>query len=125
PTPGGYGERSPPAPGNELVSFVASGGDDLLCEYEVKRILAHQGLAVPREILATSEASAVEAADAIGYPVAMKVQSPLLPHKTDIGGVRLDVRSGADVRTAYRDLVAAARAHSDPTRLRGILVQPM
>ena len=125
PAPAGYGERLPPAPLGELVSVVVEVGDDLLCEYEVKRILARHGLAGPREILATSEASAVEAAGAIGYPVAMKVQSPLLPHKTEIGGVRLNVHSAAEALAAYRDLVAAARAHSDPARLRGVLIQPM
>ena len=125
PAPAGYGERLPPAPLGELVSVVVEVGDERLCEYEVKRILARHGLAGPRVILATSEASAVEAAGAIGYPVAMKVQSPLLPHKTEIGGVRLNVHSAAEALAAYRDLVAAARAHSDPARLRGVLIQPM
>ncbi len=125
PAPSGYGERSAPPPLPGPVKKVLAGSDSLLCEYEVKQILQHYGVVASREELATSESEAVEAAERLGYPLVMKVQSPELPHKTEIGGVRLDIRSGDQAREAWYDLVAAARGHSGGGDLRGILVQGM
>lgn len=125
PAPRGYAERGAPPPLPAPVGAILARSDSLLCEYEVKDLLAHYGVRASRETLATSADGAVAAARAIGYPVALKIQSPLLPHKTEIGGVRLHVGSDAAVRSAYADLVHAAARHADATQLRGILVQGM
>lgn len=125
PAPRGYPGRgrlpAPPA----AVQHILQKADDLLCEHEVKEILGHYGVRASREQLATSEEAALAAAEVIGYPVAMKVQSPLLPHKTEIGGVRLNLESPEEARTAYRALLATASQHSDASALRGVLVQAM
>ncbi len=68
---------------------------------------------------------AVAAAGVIGYPVALKVESPAVQHKTEIGGVRLDLASGDAVRAAFRDLVEGARRHRPDADIDGVLVQAM
>lgn len=125
PTPRGYLERGAPPPLPAPVRAILERASTLLCEYEVKDLLAHYGVSAWRETLATDADAAVAAAQAIGYPVALKVQSPLLPHKTEIGGVRLHVGSESALRSAYAELVDAAGRHADASQLRGILVQGM
>jgi acyl-CoA synthetase (NDP forming) len=125
PAPRGYVDRTTPPALSAPAKTTLAGAADVLCEYEVKDILAQYGVSASRELLAKSEAEAVAAAAKLGTPVAMKVQSPLLPHKTEIGGVRLNLRSEVDVRDAWQALVAAAEKHSDKKALRGILVQGM
>ena len=78
-----------------------------------------------REVLASSAEAAVEAAERLGYPVALKVDSPDIPHKTEAGAVRLDVRSAQEVRRAYTEIMASALAHAPDATLSGVLVQEM
>jgi len=73
--------------------------------------------------LAGSAAEAVQLADAIGYPVALKIDSPDISHKTEVGGVILDLAGSPAVRAAYETLLARARATGAP--LQGVLVQKM
>ncbi len=81
------------------------------------------GVAVPRSEVAAAEAQAVEAAERIGWPVVVKLVSPDQPHKSDIGGVIVGVRSEEEVRQAFRGL--AARAEAARLRFDGVLVQAM
>jgi len=69
--------------------------------------------------------AAVAAAEALGYPVAIKIASPDIAHKTDIGGVRLDLANAAAVAVAYDAVTAAAHAQRPGARLEGVLVAPM
>jgi acetyltransferase len=73
----------------------------------------------------TDSEEAVAAAEAVGYPVVLKIDSPALPHRTDVGAVELGVDSPEGVRAAYRDVREAALAHVDEANLAGVLVQPM
>jgi len=125
PPPVGYVQRVPPAALPEPVKQILNTADTLLCEYEAKALLKHYGVDASLERLASSEAEALAAAEAIGYPLAMKIQSPLLPHKTEIGGVRLNIASADGVRQAWRELLEAGKNHSDANSIRGILVQAM
>ncbi|AEN07039.1 CoA-binding domain protein [halophilic archaeon DL31] len=75
--------------------------------------------------LATSRETAVDAAGELGYPVVLKIDSPEIPHRTDIGGVAVGVETPEEVRTAYDDIVAAAREVADERDIEGVLVQPM
>jgi len=88
-------------------------------------VLGAYGVAVVPERLVQSANAAVDAAEGFGYPVVLKVQSADIPHKTEAGGVRLDLRSGEAVRDAYRAILDSARAHSPDARIDGLLVQPM
>jgi len=75
--------------------------------------------------VATDPEAAVAAAEAVGYPVVLKVDSPALPHRTDIGAVALGLDSPEAVHEAYRDVREAALAHVDESDVAGVLVQPM
>jgi acetate---CoA ligase (ADP-forming) len=97
----------------------------VLTEHRVKELLAPLGLPMSAERLATSAAEAEAAACAIGFPVALKVQSPDLPHKTEVGGVRLGLADPAAVADAYGAIVAAARQHCPDAQIEGVLVQKM
>ncbi|HZQ74151.1 MAG TPA: bifunctional acetate--CoA ligase family protein/GNAT family N-acetyltransferase [Burkholderiales bacterium] len=100
-------------------------GRTLLTEREAKALLSAFGLPVPRSILAATRAAALEAAREIGLPVALKIQSPDLPHKTDVGGVRLHLQTPDMVASAYDDMLRHVRALRPQARLDGVLVQPM
>lgn len=87
-------------------------------EVEAKRFLATYQIGVPEERWVDSAANAVAAAAAIGYPVVVKVQSRDIAHKTEVGGVKLGLRTAAEVRRAYAEVKDAARG----VRFEGVLV---
>ncbi len=93
-----------------------------LTDAQLLAMLAHAGVPTPRQRLATSEAEASTAAEAIGYPVVLKVVASGILHKTDIGGVRLGVTGPAELISAYRDLVGTVGTRIP---LSGVLVQEM
>ena len=94
-------------------------------EVEAKRVLAAAGIPVLVEALATSADEAVAAAELVGGAVAMKIVSPDILHKTEVGGVQLGVRGEAAVREAHASLIANARIHAPGARIEGVLVAPM
>lgn len=102
-----------------------AGADAVLSEHRAKRVLRAFGLAATDERLATSAEEAERFAQAIGYPVAMKVQSGQIAHKSDTGGVRLNLDSGPAARAAFDAIAAAARRHMPDAQIEGILVQEM
>jgi acetyltransferase len=87
--------------------------------------LARYGIALPKSRAVATAAEAVAAAEAIGFPVALKIRSPDILHKTEAGGVVLDLRSGEAVQRAADGLVAAARSAQAGARIDGFLVQEM
>lgn len=89
-----------------IVRDVRAKGRTLLTEFESKRILELYRVPPVRTELASTEDEAVVRAASIGYPVAMKLNSQTITHKTDVGGVRLNIRSEPEFRAAYRDLAA-------------------
>lgn len=118
--------------GAELVDLVARAtaparqeGRQLLLEHEVKDLLAAIGVKVARGRLATTADQAVAAAREAGWPVAMKIVSPQVVHKSDAGGVKLNLSNEADVRRAYDDIMATVAEKFPGADLRGVLVQPM
>lgn len=96
-----------------------------IAEYEAKRILAEYGIGVTEESLAASVEEARAAAKRIGYPVAIKVQSPDISHKTEAKAVRLGLTSEEELTVAYDEVLANARAYNRKARLEGVLVQAM
>ena len=96
-----------------------------LAEYRAKRLLAEYGIPVTAEVLATSAKEAARGAARIGFPVALKVQSPDIPHKTEAGGVRLGLSSEAEVEAAYAEIIENARRHQPNAVVDGVLVQEM
>jgi len=92
---------------------------------EAKEILAAYGVPLPKSILAANSEDAVAAAEAIGYPVVMKIASPDILHKTDIGGVKLNLTSASDVRDAFDLIVYRALRHMPEATIWGCQVQQM
>ncbi|MBB2741878.1 UNVERIFIED_ORG: acyl-CoA synthetase (NDP forming) [Microbispora rosea subsp. rosea] len=110
-------------PGERLPVSAPSARTGAWSEDAARRLLADAGVPVVPAVLARSADEAAKAAADFGGRVALKVCSPQILHKSDIGGVRLGV-AGTDVRTAYEALVASA-ATVDGAELEGILVSPM
>jgi acetyltransferase len=94
-------------------------------EYAAKRVLAAYGIPVTREELAASRDEALAAAGRIGYPLAIKVQSPDLPHKTEARAVRLGIGSDAELVAAYDEVLRNAKAYKADAVIEGVLVQEM
>lgn len=114
----------PPAPAATragAIEMLSAAAD----EAGAKRLLALYGLPVTRECVCTDLSSAVAAATEIGFPVAVKILSPDLPHKTEFGGVRLDVRGPAELEEAIATITAAVRGRRPNIRIAGYLVQEM
>jgi acyl-CoA synthetase (NDP forming) len=96
-----------------------------IAEFEAKRVLAEYGIPVTQEALAATEDEALATARRIGYPVALKVQSPDISHKTEAKAVRLGVADEAQLKAAYSEVIANARAYNPSARIEGVLVQEM
>lgn len=94
-------------------------------EFHAKRALHAAGISVPPEAVVSSADEAVVRARATGYPVVLKIASEDIAHKTDIGGVALNLKDDDTVREAFARLMANARRHAPQARLDGVLVAPM
>jgi acyl-CoA synthetase (NDP forming) len=93
-----------------------------LSEYESKQLLTAYGIPVTDDRLVSSAGEAARAASSIGYPVVMKVSSPDLLHKSDLGLVRVGVTSAADVKRAYRELLDGAQKANKKATIDGVIV---
>jgi acyl-CoA synthetase (NDP forming) len=100
-------------------------GRPVLSETEGKRLLAAWGVESAREVLVGSAAAAVSAAAQLGFPVALKVDSPDILHKTEAGVVRLNLCDAAQVRAAYAEILASANAYAPQAQITGVSVQEM
>jgi acyl-CoA synthetase (NDP forming) len=109
----------------ERARSVLAQADDTLTEREAKQALACYGVPVVEERLAAGADEAAAAARSLGYPVAIKVESPEIPHKTEAGVVRLAIADERALRAAYAEVMAAARRVASEEEIRGVLVQPM
>ena len=96
-----------------------------LPEHEGKAYLAALGIAVPKGALARNAAEAKQIAQRIGYPVALKAQAAALAHKSDVGGVALDIADDAALETAYAQMTERVSAAPRSVKLDGILVETM
>ena len=94
-------------------------------EREAKRILKSAGIPATEDILAKTAAQAVEAAERLGYPVVMKIASPDIAHKSEIGGVALDLRDQQAVAAAFAELRGRVLSKAPKARLDGMIVSPM
>jgi acyl-CoA synthetase (NDP forming) len=124
-------EASAPAHGGvdatvrERVGAQLRAAGPVLTEFETKELLAAYGVPRLPEELVKDEAAAVAAARRIGFPVALKVQSPGIAHKTEAGALLLSLDSDAAVRDGYRRVLERARTAAPNATIHGVLVQPM
>ncbi len=106
-------------------AIVRAAGGRPLVERDAKAVLALYGMPTTRERLARSAGEAVAAAREIGYPVALKIESPDITHKTDAGGVLLDVADDAGVSDGFERILLNARRFRADADIGGVLVQEM
>lgn len=92
---------------------------------DATRLLGEAGIRRPEQVLCTDASAAGSAAERIGFPVALKIVSPDVPHKTEAGGVRLGLQSAEDVRAAYEEIAASVARYAPDARIEGIQVQKM
>jgi acetyltransferase len=109
----------------DLIRNARKSGRTLLNEFDSKRILQAYGIPVVETRMAAGENEAVEAAENFGYPVVLKLASNTIPHKSQIGGVRLNLADAAAVRKAYRKIQSAVQENFGPDSFQSVTVQPM
>ncbi|OGA00495.1 MAG: acetyl CoA synthetase subunit alpha [Betaproteobacteria bacterium RIFCSPLOWO2_02_FULL_62_17] len=114
----------------QLIADARKSGRTLLTEYESKQVLAAYRIPTVPTRIAGSADEAVQCASATGYPVVLKLHSETITHKTDVGGVRLNLADADAVRRAYREIEAGANTVGEPPpqgarHFLGVTVQPM
>jgi acyl-CoA synthetase (NDP forming) len=108
-----------------LIERARQQGRTLLTELESKQVLHDLGIPTTLGQLTTSEDEAVRTAEAMGYPVVLKIASPDIVHKSDVGGVTLHLQDGEAVHQAFRAMQQSVAAQAPGARVDGISVQPM
>jgi len=110
---------------SQIVSQARKEKRTVLTEVESKRLIAEAGIPVIETRLAKTKAQAIALSKEIGLPVALKVVSPDIIHKSDSGGVKLGLASAAQVGRAYSEIVRAARQAAPKGKIQGVSVQKM
>ncbi len=109
----------------QVIDDVRADGRTSLTEVESKKIFGAYGLPVVKTDLATSEEQAVDMAESIGYPVVLKIVSPDILHKSDAGGVKVNIKNEAEVREAYQTILKNAKKYKNDANIHGIVIQEM
>jgi acyl-CoA synthetase (NDP forming) len=109
----------------DVIDRAKGQGRTVLTEVESKQVLEEAGIPVVKARLAKTAQDAARAAAEFGFPVALKIVSPDVTHKSDVGGVRLGLDSPPEVETAFDEVMAAVREHHPDARIEGVSVQPM
>jgi acyl-CoA synthetase (NDP forming) len=111
--------------GPAAARLIAAAPNDRLSESESKAVLELYGIPTVREICARSPQELQAAAAALGFPLALKVNSADIAHKTDAGGVALNLRSVEELGAAFERVLANARSCAPQAKIDGVLLQPM
>lgn len=125
-TPGPSGKNGAARAGNPrlLVESLLAERRGVLSVMESKALLSAYGIAVSQTVLARSPTEAIFIAQQLGFPVAMKIDSPDLVQKSEAGGVRLNIASTESVLSAYQDIVGAVRQRHPEARINGVSIEP-
>jgi acyl-CoA synthetase (NDP forming) len=110
---------------SKLISDALRSGRTVMTEIESKQLMAEAGIATVESRLAKTKAQAVALSKEMGFPIVLKVMSPDIIHKSDIGGVKLGLTNAAQVGKAYAEIMAAAKKASPKARIDGVSVQKM
>jgi acetyltransferase len=108
-----------------IIDAVLKAGRTILTEHESKRLLASYGIPTVETHVASSEEGAVERASVLSYPVVLKLFSETITHKTDVGGVKLNLADAQAVHRAFREIRNAVAERAGPEHFQGVTVQPM
>lgn len=113
------------AEADKIIAGARADGRDALTEIEAKKVFTLYGLPVTTTELSKSEDDAAQLARKIGYPVVMKIVSPDILHKSDAGGVKVNIKDETSLREAYKTILKNAKAYKPDARIHGIAIQEM
>jgi acyl-CoA synthetase (NDP forming) len=109
----------------DVIERARSQGRAVLTEIESKQILHDAGIPVAVAESASSPGDAAAVADRLGYPVVLKIVSPDIAHKSDVGGVKVGVGSADEVKAAFDEIMASVNAQQPDATIEGVAVQKM
>jgi acetyl-CoA synthetase (ADP-forming) len=110
---------------DKIIAQVRSENRTALLESEAKTIMKEYGVSVPKFQIATNEKEAAQIAETIGFPVVAKIVSPEIIHKSDAGGVKVGLKTAADVEVAYKTIMENAKKYDPNAKLLGVLIMEM
>jgi acyl-CoA synthetase (NDP forming) len=110
---------------NEIFEEARAEGRCFLLEHEAKTVCKEYGIPVTKLKIAKTAEEAAQFSEEIGYPTVLKIVSPDVLHKFDVGGVILNVNSREDARNAYNQIIENVKKHKPDAKIDGILVQEM
>jgi acetyltransferase len=110
---------------NKLIDLVIKSGRENLTEIESKELLKNYEINVSEHKIAKSASEAGDKASKLGFPVAMKVISPDILHKTEVGGVELNINSKEDAQATFKKITNSIRQHNPDAIIDGILIEPI
>ncbi len=108
-----------------IIDKVKSEGRTLLMEIESKELLSQIGINTVTTVLATSREDAVKKSREMGFPVGLKIASVDVVHKSDAGGVKLNLKTAEEAGQAYDEIIASIKKHLPEARIQGAAVQKM
>jgi acetyltransferase len=109
----------------KILAAARKSGRTILTEFESKKVLEAYGIPTVPTFLAKTPAEAVKVAEKLGYPVVIKLHSEIITHKTDVGGVKLNLRNAAALKKAWSDMQESVVAKGGKEAFLGVTVQPM
>ncbi len=109
----------------EIIKAARADGRDALTEIEAKQVFGIYGLDVTSTLLAKTEDEAVALANKVGYPIVMKIVSPDILHKSDAGGVKVNIKDDASTREWFAKIMANAKAYKADANIHGVAIQEM
>ena len=115
----------PKRPITVMIRNAAKENREILTEPEAKKLLNYYNIPVVKTFIAKTADEAAACASQIGYPVVLKILSPQIVHKSDVGGVMLNLNSEAEVKEAFETVIRRAREHKPEAEIQGVTVQPM
>ncbi len=110
---------------DKIIALARKEGRTVLMEPEAKSICLDYGISVPKFQVAKMEKEAIEFAQQIGFPVVLKIVSPDVVHKSDAGGVMVNLRTKMEVQSAYKKILSNVKKYKADARIVGVLVQEM
>lgn len=110
---------------SKIINNVRQQGRTVLTEIEAKSVFNEAGIGTIRTVLAPSQKEAVALSNEIGYPVVLKVASPDITHKSDAGGVKVGLKTSAEVKKAYEEIMASIKQKYPAAKIDGVSVQSM
>ena len=108
-----------------IFDKVKSEGRTNLLEDEGREILYAYGFPLPQSVVATTEDEAVAAANKIGYPIVMKISSPQIVHKSDAGGVKVNLTNDEETRDGFKTIMDNAKKYDSNAEIKGVLIVEM